>query len=124
MRVPAAVLLASLVLGCHGHGRSAPPVPLDEAAMRELGGKLVVAAAAPCDVGKVAPLFDRTRWRREVEQRTPTGHAALAVAEMFVSTSSLKLCGWLDGAVDVRLLRVRAVQGEARAVIRKVSATG
>ncbi len=104
--------------------RTTPPpaASIDEATVRKVGLALA-GALAPCDQGEVTALLDRPALRALIEARAP-GQDALALMEVFVSTGALKLCAWFADPIAVRLLRVRDVQGEPRAVLRKVSASG
>jgi hypothetical protein len=83
----------------------------------------LVAVAKSCDTKKVAALWDDQGLVRLIEQRAPSKQAVLRVVSTLVPIGANKFCAWVGGANEVRFLRAHVVQGEPRAVLRKISDT-
>lgn len=104
---------------------SAAPAPAaapaaGEAEVKALADRLL-AAAMPCNTGPVAALFDREAFLRLIEKRAPAESKTLRTVELFTSTAANKLCAWIGEPRELRVLRIRSIDGEQRPVLRKVS---
>ncbi len=121
------VLIAAACSGQKSTPTTGAPSPAPAKEATDEHGALalrLVAAARPCNVAQVTALLDREGFVKLIEQRASAKKDAVRFLEQFVSTASNKFCAWVAGAVEVRMLRVRSVDGERRPLLRKVSDTG
>lgn len=78
----------------------------------------------PCEVSRIAALFDRKELLQLVERRAPAAHGTLRTFDQLFPMAATSLCAWVAGAIDLRVLRIRSLEGEPRLLLRKISDSG
>jgi len=115
------LVAVAVLAGCHKTPHAVRAVTSEETT--ELATKYI-AAAQPCIKHDIDDLVDRDGLDARLERRlSGTDVASARVAGGLTGGSLLatKVCAWMDGVTSYDLLRVRFVDGQARAILRRIT---
>jgi hypothetical protein len=113
--------MAMVAAGCHKAPHAMRAVTAEEAS--GVATKFI-AAALPCIKHDVDDLVDRDGLDERLEKRLSGADVSAVGVASALSGSSLlanKVCAWMDGVASYDLVRVRFVDGQARAVLRRIT---